>query len=142
MRIRFGQVAAPTLLALCSLAAATAGQARSEPVLEEAAETRPVRFTRESIARGKVLYARHCTECHGRDGRALMDVISDATDLTSPRLWFSGTDREEVFDSIRDGAGESMPPYSAEFDDSQIWDLVNFTQSLWPEADRPPLQEK
>ena len=78
----------------------------------------------------------------GRDGRALIDVIADATDLTSPELWFSGTEREEVFSSIRDGAGESMPPYKTEFGGEQIWDLVNFTQSLWPEVKRPALREE
>lgn len=141
MRGRFGQLGAPAALIVCSVAAAL-GQSAAEPVLPDAAEARSVPFTRESIGRGEVLYMRHCTECHGRDGRARIDVIADATDLTSPRLWLSGTTRKDVFASIRDGAGVSMPPFSEELDEDQIWDLVNFTQSLWPESERPPLEER
>lgn len=103
----------------------------------------PVPFTEESIRRGRVLYQRHCTECHGADGKAQIDVIADATDLTQPRLWYSGTSEGEVFRSIRDGAGVSMPPYRTHFEsDEQIWDVVNFVRSLWPESMRPELVEE
>jgi len=40
--------------------------------------------TPESVQAGAQLYLHYCTACHGKDGRALMDVISDATDLTEP----------------------------------------------------------
>ncbi len=38
-----------------------------------------------SIARGKILFARDCTECHGADGKSLVDVVANATDLTDPK---------------------------------------------------------
>lgn len=130
-----GSIAGPSVLASPRKEPAAAQQGVSSASAE-------VPFSRASIERGKILYQRHCTECHGPDGKAEMDVIADATDLTSPELWYSGTERHEVFASIHDGAGLSMPPYEAEFEDQQIWDLVNFTQSLWPEAKRPELQEE
>ena len=103
----------------------------------------PVAYTKKSIGRGKMLYARLCTECHGPDGKALMDVVADATDLTAPKLWYSGTTEGEVFRSIRNGAGESMPPFSFHIKrDEDIWHLVNYTQSLWPESKRPQLKEE
>ena len=114
----------------------------SEPSANTAPATKEVPFSRESIARGKVFYARFCAECHDPDGKGQIDVIADATDLTSPELWYSGTEREEVLISIRDGAGISMPGFKKEFTEEQLWDLVNFTQSLWPEPKRPPLQEE
>ena len=136
--------------ACCVVLAVVAGaqEARTE---DDAAKSKtdfkklesPVAHTKESIARGKMLFARMCTECHGPDGKALMDVIADATDLTSPKLWLSGTAEGEVFRSIRDGAGVSMPPYKTQLRrEEDMWHLVNFVRSLWPESVRPQLQER
>ena len=38
----------------------------------------------EAVERGARLFQQHCTQCHGRDGRAEPDVIADATNLTLP----------------------------------------------------------
>jgi mono/diheme cytochrome c family protein len=101
----------------------------------------PVPYSKASIARGKVVYTRHCTECHGADGKSLVDVVSDATDLTNPKLWKSGTSEGEVFRSIRDGAGEAMPPYADVCKEQDLWHMVNFVRSLWPDSARPKLKE-
>lgn len=101
----------------------------------------PVPYTKKSIELGKVLYERLCVECHGPDGKSQIDVIADATDLTEPEYYYSGWTEGEVFRSIRDGAGENMPPYKDEVrDEKDLWHLVNFTRSLWPEKHRPELQ--
>ncbi len=103
----------------------------------------PVAYTKKSIDRGKMLYARLCTECHGPDGKAQMDVIADATDLTAPKFWLGGTTEGEVFGSIRNGMGITMPPYSFHIErDEDIWHLTNYVRSLWPESDRPQLQKE
>ncbi len=102
----------------------------------------PVPFSKASIARGRILFIRECTECHGNDGKSRVDVIANATDLTQPKLWTNGTSDGEIFRSIRDGAGDSMPPFKEEIETKDdIWHLVNFTRSLWPAAMRPKLQE-
>lgn len=102
----------------------------------------PVANTKKSIAQGRTLYARSCASCHGADGKAQVDVVADATDLTSPNLYKSGTSEGEIFRSIRDGAGETMPPFKTQITpESELWHLVNFTRSLWPDSQRPPLQE-
>ena len=140
-------------LSLClgaSIIFAGPGHAQNEPEEIAASKTAdfktlksPVAYTKKSIGRGKVLYVRMCTECHGPDGKAEMDVIADATDLTAPKLWYSGTTEGEVFRSIRNGAGETMPPFSFHIKrDEDIWHLVNYTRSLWPESKRPQLQEE
>lgn len=102
----------------------------------------PVPFSKASIARGKTLYTRDCTECHGADGKSLVDVVANATDLTDPKAWKSGISEGEVFRSIRDGAGEAMPPFDEKITkEKDLWDLTNYVRSLWPEASRPKLQE-
>ena len=99
-----------------------------------------VAYSDESAAKGAKLYQFFCTECHGRDGRALMDVISDATDLTDPEGYYNGSTREDMFRSISDGAGVGMPPWKSQFTDEQdMWHLVNFIRSLWTTEQRQAL---
>ncbi len=101
----------------------------------------PVPYTRKSITDGRTLFARNCTGCHGPDGKAQVDVVANATDLTTPSAYKSGTSEGEMFRSIRDGAGESMPPFKAQLSEREIWDLVNYIRSLWPESMRPKLEQ-
>jgi mono/diheme cytochrome c family protein len=47
-----------------------------------------------------------------------------------------------MFRSIRDGAGASMPAFKTQLrSEEDMWHLVNYIRSLWPESARPPLQE-
>ena len=102
-----------------------------------------VPYTKASIAKGKTMFMRQCTECHGPDGKSLIDVVADATDLTTPKLWYSGTTEGEIFHSIRDGAGVAMPPFKLKITkDEEPWHLVNFVQSLWPKSKQPKLVEE
>jgi mono/diheme cytochrome c family protein len=102
----------------------------------------PVPFSTPSIARGRTLFLRDCKECHGADGKSQVDVVANATDLTEPKYWTSGPTEGEVFRSIRDGAGDAMPPFKEKIEDEKdIWHIVNFIRSLWPEPARPKLQE-
>jgi mono/diheme cytochrome c family protein len=102
----------------------------------------PVPYTKDSINKGRTLFIRDCAACHGADGKSEVDVVANATNLTEPELWRSGTSEGEIFRSIRDGAGDAMPPFKAQYQkDEEIWRLVNFIRSLWPEQQRPKLQE-
>jgi len=102
----------------------------------------PVPYGRKSIAAGRTSFARFCTPCHGPDGKAQVDVVADATDLTSPDAYKSGTSEGEIFRSIRDGAGETMPPFKTQITgDTDLWHLVNYIHSLWPAPMRPPLED-
>jgi mono/diheme cytochrome c family protein len=103
----------------------------------------PAPYTKESITRGRTLFQHDCTGCHGADGKAEVDVIADATNLTEPKLWKSGTSEGEIFRSIRDGAGLNMPPYKNQIlKEEDLWHLVNYIRSLWPEPLRPKLQDE
>jgi mono/diheme cytochrome c family protein len=120
------------------------GKGSGAPLTREEARKlkSPVPFSKASIARGKILYARACTECHGADGKSQVDVIANATDLTNPKAWKSGTSAGEIFRSIRDGAGEAMPPFADKMTkEEDLWHLVNYTRNLWPDSARPKLQK-
>lgn len=91
----------------------------------------PVAADEASVARGAQLFQQFCTECHGRDGRAQVDVISDATDLTDPEAYYSGTTDQDIFNSIANGAGVAMPAWRSQLgSDEAIWDVVRFIRSL------------
>jgi mono/diheme cytochrome c family protein len=113
------------------------------PLTTEAAKAlkNPIANTAKSIARGKLLYgALGCANCHGSDGKALIEIVANATDLTDPRAWKNGTDEGLAFRSIRDGAGLAMPPFKTEVTTpEELWYLVNFVRSLWPAEQRPPV---
>lgn len=109
---------------------------------DAAALKNPIPFSNASIAAGKQVYIfNNCSACHGTDGKALVDVVANATDLTSPNLYDHGTKEGEIFKAIRDGAAAAMPPYKGKITkESDIWNLVNFVQSLWP-ADKQPKKQ-
>lgn len=134
------------LLAGCIGVQLSHGQETQDKPLsrEEASKLKsPVPYTKSSIARGRILFNNDCTGCHGNDGKAQVDVIADATDLTEQKVWKSGITEGEIFRSIRDGAGISMPPYKNQIRKTEdLWHLVNFIRSLWPESQRPKLEEE
>jgi mono/diheme cytochrome c family protein len=103
----------------------------------------PVPFTKKSISQGKDTFLRNCVGCHGDNGKALIDVVADATDLTDPKAFRDGTTDGEIFRSIRDGAGASMPSFKSQIEkEDDLWHLVNFIHSLWPSEAQPPLAKE
>ncbi|MFV0411199.1 MAG: c-type cytochrome [Paracoccus sp. (in: a-proteobacteria)] len=92
----------------------------------------------ESIAKGNKLFQSNCVACHGADGKAMVDVISDATNLTEPSLYRNGTTNEDILRSIRNGVGGVMPAFGDMFSAEQdLIDLRNFVKSLWLEDSAP-----
>jgi cbb3-type cytochrome c oxidase subunit III len=112
--------------------------------VEEAKKLKnPVVYSKKSITAGRSVYIRNCAGCHGNDGKSQIDVVADATDLTSPDVWKHGTTDGEIFRSIRDGQSSSMPAFKTQIrQEEDLWHIVNFIRSLWPEGTRPPLQDK
>lgn len=103
----------------------------------------PIPFTKKSISQGRDTFLRNCVGCHGDNGKAQIDVVANATDLTDPKAFRDGTTDGEIFRSIRDGAGASMPSFKSEIDkEDDLWRLVNFIHSLWPSESQPPLQQE
>jgi mono/diheme cytochrome c family protein len=115
---------------------------------EDAAKKGPFPYTRKSIERGKNVYLRNCTACHDRDGKSYSGrdfTTTPPADLTDPDSWIhakTGKSPEGIFTSIHDGTVEEMPPFKGKLKDEEIWDMVNFIRSIWPEAMRPKLVDE
>ncbi len=143
----WNQLAAAGVIAAACLTLAGISLAQDKdggrmPATEAKKLKSPVPFTKKSITAGKNTFIRNCVGCHGADGKSMVDVVSDATDLTQPRFYKSGASEGEVYRSIRDGAAETMPAFKTQIaDDKDLWNLVNFIRSLWPDEARPPIQD-
>ena len=99
-----------------------------------------IRFTPDSIARGKLLYIHMCVECHSADGKSTTDVIADSEDLSDPTVYRNGSSNEAIDKSIWDGAGVGMPAYRGQLKSyDEVIYMRHFIQSLWPEKLRPAL---
>lgn len=91
----------------------------------------PVRDKDEAMKDGKMLYARHCTPCHGKKG--LGDGVM-ARRLENFNVDFSGeqyqsqTDGEHFY-KILTGRG-TMPGYEKEMPEEDIWFVVTYIRSL------------
>jgi cbb3-type cytochrome c oxidase subunit III len=130
------------LAAICAVACIAFADAPAKLTRDDAQKLKtPVGYNKKSIDRGRAIFLQNCTSCHGEDGKAEGSLIASATDLTNPNLYKSGTTEGEIFRSIRDGAGDQMPAFKSQIaSETDIWNLVNFIRSLWPESQRPALQ--
>ncbi len=95
----------------------------------------PVAASAESVASGRKLYDRHCSECHGDtgkgDGMAGEGLDERPSNLTDAE-WEHGPTDGEIFVVIRDGAGpkSEMKSFAKKIPERQIWDVVNFVRTL------------
>jgi len=133
-----------TFLSL-GLAAAAAGQPEASGSADRAddpavAAVNPTPYTPAAQKRGRTQYLRHCQIGHGFDGRALENIDFEAADLSDPERWRFGTTDGDLFRSTKFGAGLDMPPFEAELDDGEIWDLVHYLRSIGPKELRPEEQ--
>lgn len=114
-----------------------------QPGRDEARQlTNPVAYSKESIALGRRHYLRLCQICHGADGKALENIDFEATNLTEPEYYLSGSTDGDIFFSTREGAGFEMPAFRDKLDDQQIWEVVNFIRSIGPPDLRPEIVEE
>ena len=98
------------------------------------------------VARGKIVYAQQCASCHGPnlEGQAnwrerlpngrLPAPPHDATGHT----WHHSD--KELFEMVRNGIPEivpgyqtDMPAYKGNLSDADIWAVLSFIQSTWPQ---------
>ena len=133
-------------LASLGFAAAATGQSETSGSTEAAdapaiATVNPTPHSQDAERRGRTHYLRHCQICHGFDGRALENIDFEAADLTDPDRWLFGTTDGDLFRNTKFGAGLDMPPFEAELDDGEIWDLVHYLRSIGPKELRPSQAE-
>lgn len=99
---------------------------------EEKALKNPLKFTEQSIRKGKSLYDTQCAMCHGVNGNGKGDLAAlmhiTPPDFTNPDTLAKRTDGE-LF-TIIDKGSLAMPAQGARLNKGQTWDLVNFLRSL------------
>lgn len=96
----------------------------------EAARENPVAFNSSSVKKGAGLYQQYCASCHGAKadgkGSAGMMLNPRPADLTA----MSGGHSDGDFAyKINTGRG-AMPSWKNKLNEKQVWQLVNFIQSL------------
>lgn len=102
----------------------------------------PPPFKLKSLSSGQALYLRNCLGCHGLKGRSdgvstkrVVDINNDSIwprNLSKPWTFRRGAKRTDIFKTLRTGlSGTTMPRFSPRvFKDEQIWDIVNYVQTL------------
>lgn len=103
------------------------------------------------IASGKQLYAEHCAACHGADLEGQPDWRTPNPDGTLPAPPHDETghtwhhDNQLLFDYTRSGgeavlraigvksAKSGMPGFSDVMSDDDIWNVLAFIRSTWPD---------
>jgi mono/diheme cytochrome c family protein len=109
------------------------------------ASTNPVKPTAASQEKAKKLYSQDCAMCHGDNGNGKTDLASSMqltlADWTDPKSLGSKSD-QELFDIIRKGKGDKMPPEDASrAKDADVWGLITYIRALsknQPAASAPP----
>lgn len=100
----------------------------------DAAKQNPVASNPASIDRGKKTYFQNCASCHG--AKALGDGPAAATLNPKPsnlRAMSGGHPDGDFAWKIANGRG-AMPAWKGALKEDQIWELVNYIQSLNPKG--------
>jgi mono/diheme cytochrome c family protein len=113
---------------------ASAADAHWMAPADAAQRKNPMAADAASIARGRQLYQANCASCHGAggkgDGPAAAALKPKPADLTA----MAGSHPDGDFAwKIANGRGP-MPGWKSVLSEAQIWDTVNFIQSLAPRA--------
>ncbi len=98
--------------------------------VEEIKRVNPVEKTLRSIQNGKKLFLNNCSGCHGLtargDGPDAEFLEPTPTDLKAMAGHHSDGDQAWKITNGKD----PMPAWGDMFSENQVWDIVNFIQSL------------
>ncbi len=102
------------------------------------------------VALGRAVYAEHCAECHGKTLEGEANWRTPKADGTLPapphddsgHTWHHGD--ELLFRYTKEGGAavapadfkSAMPPFGGALSDEQIWAVLAFIKSTWPEPVR------
>lgn len=97
----------------------------------EKGKKNPIAADETSVAAGKVIYEKDCTNCHGKkgkgDGKDAANQDVTVADLSNAKVQ-SQTDGE-LFWKISEGR-KPMPSNKKDHSADQIWQLVNYVRTL------------
>lgn len=108
------------------------------------------------IEQGKTLYNNHCASCHGKnlEGQPNWKVRNEQGRLPAPphdetghtwhhadQLLFELTKFGMVPPNIPEGYESDMPAYKDTLTDEQIWAVLSYIKSRWPEETKKMQRE-
>lgn len=90
------------------------------------------------VGRGRRVFQRTCSGCHGPDGRGVMrlGLTKPPRDLTDAQFHAQVTD-EQLRSVIRTGKGQ-MPAFGGLMGDEDLSNVIAFIRTLPPGAKAPP----
>ena len=93
----------------------------------------------DSQSEGAAIFARHCSPCHGPDGKGIKDFKTP--DFTDPKTQARLTD-ELILATIKNGRkGTAMPAWSKKLSSQQILLVAAYVRSLGSRNEPPPSTE-
>jgi mono/diheme cytochrome c family protein len=89
----------------------------------------------QDVTRGRELYARHCSGCHGEDGRGEAKTFRPNVGNLAVKVLMDELSDEYLFAVIQKGGAAvgknaAMPAWSAQLNDDDIGSLVVFVRTL------------
>jgi len=87
------------------------------------------------VARGKDLFARYCSGCHGEDGRGEAKTFRPNVGNLAVKALMNQVPDEYLFTVIKQGGAAvgknaAMPAWQRQLGDQDIWDIVAFVRTL------------
>jgi mono/diheme cytochrome c family protein len=101
--------------------------------IEDAVPENPLEANYDALSRGKRFYSMHCVKCHGENGMGDTEMRefleTHPSDLTNGE-WKYGARDGDIFNAIKNGAGNDMPPFETKLNDERIWQVVIYLRSM------------
>jgi mono/diheme cytochrome c family protein len=113
------------LLATSSLLAAAGSDWLSQVPTRDRQKTNPFNARPDAVQAGRLLYADHCAQCHGKNAEGTKNRPS----LRSSRIQSDLSEGEVHWLLVNGNIRRGMPSWS-KLPDQQLWQLVSFLRSL------------
>jgi len=121
----------PLLVTISSPTGVQGAESESSSAAPNGATTGDTR----DVARGKELYLRYCSGCHGEDGRGESKTFRPSVGNLAVKDLMAQVPDEYLHTVIKKGGAAvgknaAMPAWDTQLDDRAIWDIVSFVRTL------------
>lgn len=104
-------------------------------LLASAFARNPFPKSAQSASRGRLLFQKYCTVCHGPEGHGdgvakLPEQPDDLAEIARPPLFPDGVVGYRISNGV-----DLMPAWKNSLSPNEIWDLVNYIRSIPPKVD-------